>query len=352
MKTAFSPSRRRLLAGLGAAGLLAAGCGRTLSRATGLHAFHGETMGSTYTVKLFAPGLDAGGLAAAHEAVAAALQSVVARMSAFEPQSELSRFNRFASDAPFALSAATLRVLEVAQQVSRASDGAFDATVGRVVEAWGFGPGGARARPTQARLEEARRAVGWRALELDPAAGTASKERPAIALDLSGIAKGYGVDLAAAALEALGHSDYLVEVGGEVRTRGRNAEGAPWRLGIERPDPASRTVHRVVPLSGQSLATSGDYRIFFEESGRRYSHEMDPASGAPVAHALASVSVVAGDCVLADAWSTALFVAGAARGHALAVEHGLAAHFIERGPGGRLAERSTPAFAALGGWTA
>jgi thiamine biosynthesis lipoprotein len=268
-------------------------------------------------------------------------------MSAFEPESELSRFNRFASDAQFRFSPDTLRVLEVAQQVSRASGGAFDATVGRVVDAWGFGPGGRRSRPSEERLGEARRAVGWRALELDLAAGTAAKERPAIALDLSGIAKGYGVDLAAGALDALGHSDYLVEVGGEVRTLGRNAEGTPWRLGIERPDPATRTVHRVVPLSGRSLATSGDYRIYFEEGGQRYSHEMDPATGAPVAHALASVSVVADDCVLADAWSTALFVAGSGRGHALAVQHGLAAHFIERGPGGRLAERSTPAFAAL-----
>ncbi len=148
--------------------------------------------------------------------------------------------------------------------------------------------------------------------------------------NLSGIAKGYGVDRAADALERLGLADYMVEVGGEIRTRGRNGEGRAWQLAIERPDAMPQRALRILPLDGKSLATSGDYRNFFMHQGRRYSHEIDPASAAPVAHALASVSVVADDCTLADAWSTALFVLGPERGWAVARRHGLAAYFVVR----------------------
>jgi thiamine biosynthesis lipoprotein len=189
--------------------------------------------------------------------------------------------------------------------------------------------------------------VGWRALDLDGAAGTVAKAHPAVAIDLSGIAQGYGADRVAEALDRLGITDYLVDICGEIRSRGLNAQGQSWRLGIERPDTPQRRAHRIVPLSGRALATSGDYRTYFEDAGQRYSHEIDPATGAPARHALASVSVVAADAASADAWSTALFVLGPQTGHALATSRGLAAYFIERQAGG-LIERETPAFAALG----
>ena len=180
------------------------------------------------------------------------------------------------------------------------------------------------------RIADARAAIGWQALGVDVAAGTLVKHRAGLRADLSGIAKGHGADAAARALDALGHRDYMIEVGGEVVVRGRNPEGTPWRIGIEAPDAVPQRAHTVVPLLDRAMATSGDYRIFFEQDGRRYTHEIDPATGAPVSHRLASVSVVAADCMHADAWSTALFVAGPVRGPALANELGLAAHFLTR----------------------
>jgi len=140
----------------------------------------------------------------------------------------------------------------------------------------------------------------------------------------------------------------MVEAGGEVRTRGRNAEGAPWQIAIEAPDATPQRPWFVVPLSGLALATSGDYRIFFERDGQRYCHEIDPATGAPVGHGLASVSVVDADCARADALATALMVMGAERGAAHAAGRGIAAYFIVR-DGARLVAHASPAFAALGG---
>jgi thiamine biosynthesis lipoprotein len=185
------------------------------------------------------------------------------------------------------------------------------------------------------------------AVELDARAGTIRRHAP-VSLNLSGIAKGFGVDRAALALQRLGIDDFMVEVGGEIRTQGRNDRGQPWQLAIERPDAMPQRALRLLPLQGKALATSGDYRNYFMHEGRRYSHEIDPTSATPVSHALASVSVVADDCMQADAWSTALFVLGPRRGYALAESLGLAAYFVLRQGGDRFDERPTPAFAALG----
>jgi FAD:protein FMN transferase len=143
-------------------------------------------------------------------------------------------------------------------------------------------------------------------------------------------------------------TDYMVEVSGEVRARGVNAAGHPWRIGIEEPDAWPQRPHLVVPLEGRAMATSGDYRNYFIENGRRYSHEIDPASGEPIHHGLASVTVVANDAMQADAMATALIVLGAAKGKALAEASGVAAHFIERLLDGRFSDSMTAAFAALG----
>jgi thiamine biosynthesis lipoprotein len=216
------------------------------------------------------------------------------------------------------------------------------------VDAWGFGP--ARAHRVVAADERHRLAsrIGHQLLSLDDATRSARKARDGVALDFSGIAKGHGVDRAAAALDAIGIGRYMVEAGGEVRTRGDNAAGEPWQIAIEQPDAMPQRPYFVVPLAGVSLATSGDYRIWFERDGRRYSHEIDPASGAPAEHALASASVVAPSCAYADAMATALFVMGPERAPAFARDHALAAYFIVR-DGSRLHAHASPAFAALGG---
>jgi thiamine biosynthesis lipoprotein len=239
-----------------------------------------------------------------------------------------------------------LAVLERAEQIARWSEGAFDVTVAPLVGAWGFG---AAAAP-RTGLPDARvlaSPIGWQALALDVAARQVRKADGALQVDLSGIAKGHAVDRAAEALADLGLQHFMVEAGGEIRTRGRNGEGRPWQIAIERPDAWPQQVQRVVPLAGGSIATSGDYRSYWEWGGRRIHHEIDPRTRAPSDHRLASVSVLHDECMAADAWATALFVLGPERGLARAEAERLAALFIVREPGGALREVASGAFDAM-----
>ncbi len=350
MDALLSPRRRHLIAAFGAAALGAA-CGQRSApearpqRAEVLR-LAGPTMGSTFSVRIAGGPFAAGFERVAFEAVTAALDGVVERMSSYEPGSELARLNRHAATTPFALSAQTLGVVERAQQVARLSEGAFDVTVAPLVGAWGFG---AAAAPRTA-LPDARALaapIGWQSLTLDSVARQVRKASPALQLDLSGIAKGHAVDRAADALAALGLRHFMVEAGGEIRTRGRNGEGRPWQIAIEKPDAWPPQVQRVVPLAGLSIATSGDYRSYWEHAGRRIHHEIDPRTRAPADHRLASVSVLHEECMAADAWATALFILGPERGRALAEAERLPVLFIVRGPGG-LRELASSAFDAMG----
>ncbi|MCP5056985.1 MAG: FAD:protein FMN transferase [bacterium] len=303
----------------------------------------GQTMGTTWSVTLTRPDPNA------RQAVQARLDAVNAAMSTWDPDSGLSRFNAHLSTDPFRLSAETLRVMALAQEVSEATGGAFDVTVRPLVAAWGFGAG-ARvpgAGPIDAELAELRARVGYERLDLDPVGGTAQKQHPRLEVDLSAVAKGFGVDEVARALSELGHERFLVEVGGEVRARGERPGGGPWRLAIERPEPDGRAVHAVVELRDQSMATSGDYRSFYEQEGERLTHIVDPRIGRPVSHALASVSVVHQDAASADAWATALTVLGPEEGPAVADEMKIAAYFILRTASGSYETRTTGPFPRL-----
>lgn len=349
MDALLSPRRRRIVAAFGAVALGAACAPRPEAggaRAPGVLRLAGATMGSTFSVRIAGGPFAAGFEHEAYAAVTAAFDGVVARMSSYEAGSELARLNRHAADAPFALSAPMLSVLERAEQVARQSEGAFDVTVAPLVGAWGFG---AAAAPRTALPDARALAVplGWRSLALDATARQVRKAHAGLQVDLSGIAKGHAVDRAAAALEALGVQHYMVEAGGEIRTRGRNGEGRPWQIAVEKPDAWPQQVQRVVPLSGLSIATSGDYRSYWEHAGRRIHHEIDPRTRAPAAHGLASVSVVHEECMAADAWATALFVLGPERGRERAEAERLAALFIVREPGGALRELATSAFRNL-----
>jgi thiamine biosynthesis lipoprotein len=296
----------------------------------------GPTMGTTWSVTLVLGGRGRSDVAAARSAIAERLDGVNRLMSTWRFDSELSRLNAHASTDPFPLSRATLEVLQLARRVSDASGGAFDVSVRPLVALWGFGAG-ARAPgdpPGAAELAAARARVDYRLLELDPAAGVVRKRRPDLECDLSAIAKGYGVDEVTRALDDLGWTDFFVEVGGEVRVRGQRPGGGDWRVGIERPDAAGRVVFGAVALRDRAMATSGDYRSFYDEAGVRRSHIIDPRTGRPVEHGLASVSVVHREAVLADAWATALTVLGPQEGGALAEREGIGAFFIVRtGPG-------------------
>lgn len=349
MDALLSPRRRTVLQALAAAALVTACGDRRGAVAVPMVEFRGPTMGTSFTTKIAGSGWSERVAAASREAVVGALDAVVAKMSTYLPDSELSRFNRHAARTPFATSADMLAVFALAQDVSAASGGAFDITVAPVVDAWGFGPDKTHRVLADAEIAALEKRIGWRMLEVNAEAGTIAKVEPGVRADLSGIAKGFGVDHAALALETLGIADYMIEAGGEVRTRGHNAEGRPWQIAIERPDAMPPRAHLIVPLSGGSMATSGDYRIYFEHDGQRYCHEIDPRTGAPIRHGLASVSVVASECGFADAMATALIVLGPEEGYALAAAQGIAAHFITRAPDGSFVDRSTPAFAALGG---
>ena len=339
--------RRSFLQGLGAASLLTACGGPSIGSVQPVAEFSGLAMGSTWRVKL-AGGISQAAASAAAESVAAAFAAVDLAMSTFRPHSELSRFNAHEAGTPFGLSADTLSVFDTAARASAATRGAFDPTIAPLVDAWGFGPRPQRRVPGEREQRTLERRVGWHQLAIDRDAGTVAKRHAQVRVDFCGIAKGYGVDKAAQALEALGLADYLIDAGGEVRTRGRNGRGGPWQVAIEQPVSGARRPRYVVPLSDQAIATSGDYRIFFEHDGQRYSHEIDPATGRPIDNRLTSVSVVASTGAWADALGK-LIVLGPERGYACAAEQNIAAHFIVRQVDGSLHDIMTPAFAALGG---
>ena len=337
------PSHSR---GAGAAALslllIAVGC-RTPEQTA--YTLQGPTMGTTFTVKVVGQNLSEEQLDSLRRAVESELENVNSKMSTYLPSSELSRFNEFRRIDPFPVSQETLGVFLEARRISAATRGAFDVTVGPLVRAWGFDRGErSREGPTAGDLKQLRARIGWDKIEMDEASSTIRKLQPEVECDLSAIAKGYAVDRVSEAVRALAYREHMVEVGGEVRTSGRNAAGQPWRIGIERPDDAGRTPYRTLPLEGLSMATSGDYRNYYEKDGQRFTHTIDPRTGRPVSHRLASVSVVHERCVAADGWATALMVLGETDGYQLAVEQGLAALFLVRNAEGGFSEKATPAF--------
>ncbi|MCY4026237.1 MAG: FAD:protein FMN transferase [Acidobacteria bacterium] len=320
----------------------------TDASAVARHTFRGATMGTTYAVTVVGRGIDEPRLAGLRAAVQAALDEVDATMSHYRPDSDLSRFNRWRETAPFPVAAGLVAVVRESIAISDTTGGALDVTVAPLVDAWGFGaPGPATALPTETEIDALRRDVGYRYLEVDEASSTLRKERPGVRIDLSSIAKGHGVDRAAEALAAGGIVDYLVEVGGEVRAHGTTETGAPWQVGIEGPRPGRSAIRRVVPLGDGALATSGEYRNFYDLAGVRVSHTIDPRTGRPVTHRLRAVSVLADRCARADGLATALEVLGPDEGYALAAERGWAALFVVEEDGGALRDRLTPAFEAL-----
>ena len=342
-------SRRRMLAGFGAVGALALG-GVALAPATPARAaaarFGGETMGTTYTVKIAGRALTPAQVEALRADVQSALDGVDHAMSLHRPDSELRRFNAQPAGM-VALSADFYTVLHEACAVAAWSGGAFDPTVAPLVNAWGFGAAQVSAAPSAAALAAQRRSVGFGGLTLDAGRRAAAKAHDALALDFGGVAKGFGVDAAARALAAQGFENFMVEAGGEVRALGLNAEGRPWVIGIEQPDAWPQRARLALPVSAGAVATSGDYRNVIKHDGRRYTHEIDPRTGAPIARGLASVTVAADEAIHADALATALIVLGADKGRALAESAGIAALFIIRDAAGALHDAPTTAFAAL-----
>ena len=304
----------------------------------------GPTMGTTYTVKLHGAEADRDQLQVAIDTV---LERINDSMSTWRADSELSRFNKSKSTDWFPVSAELTRVVAAAEKISNASDGAFDVTVGPLVNLWGFGPEGrAAAPPSEQQIENIMPLVGYRKLAVSTIPPALRKQHPGMYVDLSGIAKGYAVDAIAQLLDERKVRAYLVEIGGELRARGARNDGTPWRIAIERPVPGTRNAQSIVALRDSAIATSGDYRNYVERDGQRYTHTIDPRSGRPITNVLASVSVVTDTAMRADAFATAIMVLGPEEGYALAVREALAAQLVVKAGGG-FEVRATPKFEAL-----
>lgn len=298
-------------------------------------------MGVSWSARALLPA----GLASdvARDAVQARLDRLVAEVSHWEPRSALSRFNRADAGEWVALPDDLWTVLNAGLALAARSDGAFDPTMGRLVDLWGFGSAGPCTPPAEDVAAAAHAAAGWRRLRLSPADQSACQPG-GLALDLSGIAKGYGVDLVVDTLAGLGVAACLVEIGGELRGAGVRPDGEPWWVEIETPpDLASPPSPIRLALHGLAVATSGDYRLAREVDGRRLAHTLDPRTGAPLRDAPASVTVLHESCMMADALSTVLTVLGPDAGMAYAEAEGLAARILTRD--GR--ERLSRAFAAM-----
>ncbi len=309
-------------------------------------AITGSTMGTTYTVKVVVrDGEEAAG-DRLEVMIDNLLSSVDNAMSTYIEDSEVMEFNRHdAGDVE--VSDDLLEVVAEAQRVARLSGGAFDVTVGPLVDAWGFGPRGFTEAPSDESIGRLLAATGFEHISVDRERGRLTKGSHEVQIDLSAIAKGFAVDRVAGALIRDGYADFMVEVGGEVRAHGRNAERQIWRIGVERPQEGGRSVHTVVPLPDLALATSGDYRNFIVRDGVRVSHTIDPRIGRPIAHDLASVSVIQANCMTADAMATALEVLGPAAGMELAVRHDIPALFLVRLEDRTFEERRSPMWSVL-----
>jgi FAD:protein FMN transferase len=313
--------------------------------------FRGRTMGGTFSVKIVTSSdeLETPGLHDVDRLLRSTLDRIEGLMSTWDPDSELSRFNRSTSLKPFPVAPETLEVFKWSLEVGRATGGALDVTIGPLVDAWGFGPVAPRKTPpTNAEIERLREATGPDRVELNPTAGTVRKTRPDVRCDLSSVVPGYAADRLSRELTDRGFTDFLVDVGGEVLARGRNEKGAPWQVAIERPELQGDAIQRLVPLSDLAITTAGDYRKYREVDGQRIAHILDPRTGRPVTHRLASVTVIDALAVRADAFDTALLVLGTDEGMALATKLNLPALFIERTRDG-FVERATPRFDAITG---
>lgn len=308
-----------------------------------IHVMSGKTMGTIYTVKVVGDYFDANGLS--EERLESMLDAELIHlnklMSTYDETSELSRFNQADISQMFPVSPELLEVLDMSGMIYEQSNGAFDVTVGPLVNLWGFGPVPSRdIVPTDEEIASAMDRTGFELLKVGN--GTLGKKAD-IYVDLSAIAKGYAVDRLAKILESENITNYLVEVGGELRASGRNDRDTAWTVAIEKPDSLSRSVFRVIELKTMSMATSGDYRNYFESNGNRYSHTIDPRTGWPVRHSVVSVTVIAPSAALADGYATAIDVMGLSEGLKLAEAQNLAVLVIIKTEDG-FEEKSSSAF--------
>ena len=294
-----------------------------------LHSYGGKTMGTTYTVKFRGDSSDeANRLKIQTEKI---LQEINDEMSTWKQNSTISRFNSEQDLDWFEVSESMVELLEVAGDISRITEGLYDVTISPLIDLWGFGRENIQKKPKLEEILKVKQYIGMEKINIKHHPPSLQKTVKGVAIDLSSIAKGYGVDLIAEMLEQEGIKNYLVEIGGEVRVKGHKnnrrvageAQGESWKIAIEKPISQEKVIQQLLNLSDISMATSGDYRNFFEEDGQKYAHIINPNTGYPTKSRLASVTVFAHTTALADAWATALFVSGESKARSLAKAIGL-----------------------------
>ncbi len=301
----------------------------------------GRTMGTTYNIKVIVEN-DSVDIELLQEDIDAALVNLNQEMSTYIKDSELSRFNQLRSSEPVTLSKGLARVIKEAIRLGELSEGSLDVTVGPLVNLWGFGPEFHLDNvPSDELLQQTKAKVGIENITLN--GNQLSKKIDELYIDLSTIAKGYGVDLIAELVESKGIHNYLVEIGGELRLKGFKDTGELWHVAIEKPVSDERVVQQVIVPKDNAVATSGDYRIYFESNGERFSHIINPKTGKPIKHKLVSVTVIHPSSLTADGLSTAMMVMGEERALKFAQDNDIAAYFISKSDNG-FVEQSTVKF--------
>ncbi|MFJ2714702.1 FAD:protein FMN transferase [Pseudomonas sp. NPDC087346] len=322
------------------AGMLS-GCGNGDS----MESFGGPTMGSTYSIKY----VRHAGLADSTQVrseVEGILGEVDRQMSTYRSDSDIERFNALPASSCQTMPASILELVRVGEQLSQQSEGSYDLTVEPLMNLWGFGPQGREEKvPSAAALAEVMQRVGYHHLRID---GDQLCKDAAVEVDFDSIAAGYAVDTIAARLEAMGIHDYLAEATGELKASGKKLDGSPWRIALEEPRDDQQVAERVISIDGYGVSTSGDYRNYFLQDGRRYSHTFDARSGAPVLHNLASVTVIHPSTLMADGLSTLLLILGPERAWDYAEKHDIGAFFVIRADTGFVI-RTSKAFERLSG---
>ena len=319
--------------------LIMSGCFPSNDLARQEYHLQGNTMGTTYNIKVVGENLDVEKL---QQGIDQELKQLNQEMSTYITDSELSKFNQSTSLDSLEISAGLSRVVKEAIRLGKLSDGALDVTVGPLVNLWGFGPEyRPETVPSDELLATTKARVGLDKLVFED--GKLGKTIPNLYVDLSTIAKGYGVDLVAEFIEANGISNYLIEIGGEMRLKGFKHTGELWHVAIEKPLSTERAVHQIIIPKDNAVATSGDYRIYFEADGQRFSHIIDPETGKPINHKLVSVTVIHPSSMTADGLSTAMMVMGEKKALAFAEENDLAVYIIAKTDHG-FVEQSTVKF--------
>lgn len=305
------------------------GCGSETDQKQ-LVTLRGTTMGTTYSVSI--KHHDAESLEQAiHKEIETILDTVNLEMSNWDKSSSISKFNYLKKTDPISITDSLAKILSEANKVHDQSDGAFDITLMPLTDIWGFGRKNVKKVPSEQEIETALNSVGQKSLlVLDQKRLTLRKKIDDASVDLSGIAKGFAIDQISDSLKAKGISDFLVEIGGDLYASGEKGPKSPWVIGIEKPDQRLGEVNVILRITNKAVATSGDYRNFFEKDNRRYSHIIDPKTGRPISHQTASVTVLADNAMNADAWATAMMVLGAKKGLVIAEKNNLAVFFISR----------------------